>query len=58
MMLHRHFSDDPSSNMTTAADLFPNKKEKDAEFVSEIFKPEPDAVPVAVKRGRGRPRKS
>lgn len=36
MMLHRHFEEKPSENMTKLSDVTPGAKE----FVSEIFPPE------------------
>lgn len=52
MMLHRHFENEKSVNMTKLEDMNPK-----AEFVSEVFPPE--EVPVeAPKRRGGRPRKS
>ena len=37
MMLHRHFEEKPSENVTKLEDVTPKEKE---EFVSEIFPPE------------------
>ena len=37
MMLHRHFEEKPSENMTKLSDVTPGAKK---DFVSEIFPPE------------------
>ena len=47
MMLHRHFENEKSNNMTTLADT--RKIEEGEDFVSEVFPPEEEAKP---KRGR------
>ena len=52
MMLHRHFEQEKSTNITTLADVTP-KAEK--EFVSEIFPPE---EPAEAPKRKSRSRKS
>ena len=51
MMLHRHFEEQNKKNLTTLKDV--SMKEKDEEFVSEIFPPD-EASP----KRRGRPKKA
>lgn len=46
MMLHRHFENEKSNNMTTLKDVSLNKEGED--FVSEVFPPDEEKP----KRGR------
>ena len=46
MMLHRHFENEKSVNMTTTADV--SQKNEGEDFVSEVFPPEEEKP----KRGR------
>lgn len=53
MMLHRHFENEKSKNMTTLADVTPGAEK---EYVSEVFPP--DEEPVEAPKKRGRPKKT